>query len=210
MRKQNSEFLTAFISEASRKIKNTDFFGFVELDKFACYVIADGIDDDVDAISAKLAVDTVVSSFMESPSMSKRAVRRYLRAANRALLTARSKMKLKASVTVLVTNYVKLRYGQAGNTRFRLYRDGFLRMQSRDSSSLSPGISILILSPSSTSAIGPPTAASGDTCPIDAPLEAPLKRPSVIRATLEPSPIPAMAEVGLSISRMPGPPLGPS
>lgn len=134
MRKQNSEFLTAFISETSRKIKNTDFFGFVELDKFACYVIADGIDDDVDAISAKLAVDTVVSSFMESPSMSKRVVRRYLRAANRALLTARSKMKLKASVTVLVTNYVKLRYGQAGNTRFRLYRDGFLRMQSRDSS----------------------------------------------------------------------------
>lgn len=134
MRKQNSEFLTAFTSEASRKIKNTDFFGFVELDKFACYVIADGIDDDVDAISAKLAVDTVVSAFMESPSMSKRAVRRYLRAANRALLTARSKMKLKASVTVLVTNYVKLRYGQAGNTRFRLYRDGFLRMQSQDSS----------------------------------------------------------------------------
>ena len=134
MRKQNSEFLTAFISEASRKIKNTDYFGFVELDKFACYVIADGIDDDVDAISAKLAVDTVVSAFMESPSMSKRAVRRYLRAANRALLTARSKMRLKASVTVLVTNYVKLRYGQAGNTRFRLYRDGFLRMQSRDSS----------------------------------------------------------------------------
>lgn len=42
MRKQNSEFLTAFTSEASRKIKNTDFFGFVELDKFACYVIADG------------------------------------------------------------------------------------------------------------------------------------------------------------------------
>lgn len=134
MRKQNSEFLTAFTSEASRKVKNTDFFGFVELDKFACYVIADGIDDDVDAISAKLAVDTVVSSFIESPSMSKRAVRRYLWTANRALLTARSKMKLKASVTVVVTNYVKLRYGQAGNTRFQLYRDGFLRMQSQDSS----------------------------------------------------------------------------
>ena len=134
MRKQNSEFLTAFTSEASRKIKNTDYFGFVELDKFACYVIADGIDDDVDAISAKLTVDTVVSAFMESPSMSKRAVRRYLRAANRALLTAHSKMRLKASVTVLVTNYVKLRYGQAGNTRFRLYRDGFLRMQSQDTS----------------------------------------------------------------------------
>lgn len=134
MRKQNSEFLTAFTSEANQKLKNTDFFGFVELDKFACYVIADGIDDNVDGTSARLAVDSVISAFMEAPSIRKRAVRRYLRAANHALLTARSKMKLKASVTVVVTNYVKLRYGQAGNTRFRLYRDGFLRMQSRDNS----------------------------------------------------------------------------
>lgn len=36
MRKQNSEFLTAFTSEASNDIKNTDYFGYVELDQFAC------------------------------------------------------------------------------------------------------------------------------------------------------------------------------
>ena len=69
---------------------------------------------------------------------------------------------------------------------------------------------MLMISPSSTKAIGPPTAASGDTCPIDAPRLAPEKRPSVISATDEPSPIPAIADVGLSISLMPGPPLGPS
>ena len=45
---------------------------------------------------------------------------------------------------------------------------------------------------------------------MDAPLDAPEKRPSVIRATLSPSPIPAMAEVGFNISLMPGPPFGPS
>ena len=71
-------------------------------------------------------------------------------------------------------------------------------------------ISIAIISPSSTNAIGPPTAASGETCPIQAPLEAPEKRPSVIRATEEPSPIPAMADVGFNISLIPGPPFGPS
>ena len=59
------------------------------------------------------------------------------------------------------------------------------------------------MSPSSTSAIGPPTAASGDTCPIEAPLDAPENRPSVISATEDPSPIPAIAEVGFSISLMP-------
>ena len=119
MRKQNSVFKTAFTSEADKNLKNTDSFGYVELDKYACYVIADGIDDQVDGMSAKLAVDTIISA-----SMRKGALRRYLRSANKALLTADSKMRLKASVTVVVTNYVKMRYGQAGNTRFRLYRDG--------------------------------------------------------------------------------------
>ena len=42
------------------------------------------------------------------------------------------------------------------------------------------------------------------------PFEAPEKRPSVIRATLVERPMPQIAEVGVSISRMPGPPAGPS
>ena len=134
MRKQNSTFKTAFTSEADKNLKNTDSFGYVELDKYACYVVADGIDDQVDGTSAKLAVDTIISAFTEAPSMRKGAIRRYLRAANRALLAADSKMRLKASVIVVVTNYVKLRYGQAGNARLRLYRDGFLRLQSKDQS----------------------------------------------------------------------------
>lgn len=134
MRKQNSEFKTAFTSEADNDLKNTDYFGFVELDDFACYVIADGIDDQKDAISARLAVAAVVSAFSESPSMSKRTMRACLRAANRVLLEAKSKMKLKASIIVVLTNYAKLRYGQAGNIRLRLYRNGFLKAQSTDQS----------------------------------------------------------------------------
>lgn len=134
MRKQNSEFITAFTSEADNDLKNTDYFGFVELDDFACYVIADGIDDQTDAISAKLAVATAVSAFTESPSMSKRTMASCLKAANNALLTAKSKMKLKASIIVILTNYAKMRYGQAGNIRLRLYRDGFLKLQSTDQS----------------------------------------------------------------------------
>ena len=88
MRKQNSVFKTAFTSEADKNLKNTDSFGYVELDKYACYVIADGIDDQVDGMSAKLAVDTIISAFTEAPSMRKGALRRYLRSANKALLTA--------------------------------------------------------------------------------------------------------------------------
>ena len=58
--------------------------------------------------------------------------------------------------------------------------------------------------------MGPPAAASGLTCPMQGPLLAPEKRPSVMRATEWSSPMPQMAEVGVSISRIPGPPAGPS
>lgn len=134
MRKQNSEFLTAFTSEASHDIKNTDYFGYVELDDCACYVIADGIDDQLEALSARLAVTAVTSAFLESPSMSRRTVKRCLQAANKALLEAKSKTRLKASVILVLTDYVKLRYGQAGNIRLRLYRDGFLCHSTTDQS----------------------------------------------------------------------------
>ena len=47
--------------------------------------------------------------------------------------------------------------------------------------------SISIRSPSSTRAMGPPSTASGLQCPITGPVEAPEKRPSVMRAMLFPS-----------------------
>ncbi|MFG6368886.1 MAG: SpoIIE family protein phosphatase [Lachnospiraceae bacterium] len=135
MRKQNSEFKTAFTSEADCDLKNTDYFGFVELDDYACYVVADGIDDQLDALSAKLAVAAVINAFSEAPSMKKHTMKVCLKAANTALIKeTRSKKKLKASIMIVITNYVKFRYGQAGNVRLRLYRNGFLKYQSTDQS----------------------------------------------------------------------------
>ena len=70
--------------------------------------------------------------------------------------------------------------------------------------------SILITSPSLMSAMGPPSWASGATWPMTKPWDPPLNLPSVMRATQSPSPAPMMALVGVSISGIPGPPLGPS
>ncbi len=124
MRKYNSTFKTAFISEAGSRLENNDYFGFVELDKYACYVIADGITDMRNSESARVAIEAVVNAFQNEPGISRSKVKGYLRSANNELLKGRSYEKLKASVTVVVTDYQKCRYGYAGNTRFRLYRDG--------------------------------------------------------------------------------------
>lgn len=134
MRKQNSTFKTAFISEAGSGLENNDYFAFVELEKYACYVMADGLNDLPDAESARLATQTIILAFEEHPSIKKRAILSYLEAANKALVKADSKEKLKASVTVVVTDYAKARYGYAGNTRLRLYRDGSVKEQTKDMS----------------------------------------------------------------------------
>lgn len=134
IRKQNSDFVTAFTSESGGNLKNSDCFAFVELDGFACYILADGIEDVSGANAAKICVDAVVTAFTESPSMKKGALKKYMRFAHKALQTAKTKEKLKASVTILVHNYVKLRYCQSGNIRFRLYRNGFLKFESKDQS----------------------------------------------------------------------------
>ena len=134
MRKQNSTFQSAFISEAGSELQNNDYFAFVELEEYACYVIADGLNDLPDTESAKLAIETVLLSFQEHPSMRKNALLSYIKAANRALCKADQKERLKASVMIVVTNYEAFRYVYAGNTRLRLYRNGNKKEQSRDTS----------------------------------------------------------------------------
>lgn len=134
MRKQNSTFKTSFISEPGSSLINGDYFAFVELDEYACYVIADGIGDRGEKESARLAVESIIMKFQEKPSLSRQAIHRYLKYANRILLQEDSYEKLKASVMVVVTNYEKARYGYAGNVRLRSYREGFVQNATTDMS----------------------------------------------------------------------------
>lgn len=134
MRKQNSTFKTKFISEAGSELGNNDYFAFVELEKYGCYVIADGLNDLPDAKSARLAVQTIILAFQEHPSMKRGAVGSYLKKANAALAGADGRERLKASVTAVITDYASIRYGYAGNTRLRLYRDGAVKAKTQDTS----------------------------------------------------------------------------
>lgn len=134
MRKINSTFKTAFISEAGAALKNNNYFAYVELDDYACYVIANSITDRIESESAKVAVENAIRHFQENPSMRRRAMQSYLKATNEDFLSANSNEKLKASICIVVTDYEKLRFGIAGNTRFRLYREGIVAFASHDMS----------------------------------------------------------------------------
>lgn len=134
MRRINSEFQTLNISEEGQKLSNRDYFGYVEMDDFACYVLADSLDEEPSVNSARLVVDSIIRDFTEAPTMRKRAVKRYIMRAHKELMEQREGMHLKASVVVAVTDYRKLRYYHAGNSRLYWIRNARILEQTKDQS----------------------------------------------------------------------------
>ncbi|MDE5587585.1 MAG: hypothetical protein K2J60_00375 [Acetatifactor sp.] len=134
MRRINSEFQTFHMSEEGQKLSNRDYFGYVEMDDFACYVLADSLDDEPSVNSARLVVDSIIRDFTEAPTMGRTALRRYLRRAHAELLHQRGGMHLKVAVVVAVTDYRKLRYCHVGNSRLYLIRNARILEQTLDQS----------------------------------------------------------------------------
>lgn len=134
MRKDNASFITKFISEAGSYLVNADYFAFVELKDYACYVIADGIDIDEKKESAKLAITTVITRFSENPGMSAGKLKQYMKAAHQALLEEAEEIRLEASMTILLTDYKKAMWAHAGNCRLYWLKNGAIRTATKDTS----------------------------------------------------------------------------
>ena len=134
MRKENASFETKFISEVGSYLNNADYFAFVELKDYACYVIADGIDTDDMKKSAQQAVTAVIAKFSDMPGMSKAKLKSYMAEAHRTLLEESAEIRLEASILVLVTDYKKARWAHAGNCRLALLHNGAIIEATKDTS----------------------------------------------------------------------------
>ena len=134
MRRINSEFHTKHVSEEGQKLTNRDYFGFVEMDDFACYVMADSLDEDMEANSARYVVESLIRSFVEHPAMGRKVLESYIHRAHKELAKERGGVRLKASVVLVATDYRRVRYCHVGNSRFYLFRNGRFLEQTVDQS----------------------------------------------------------------------------
>lgn len=134
MRRENAGFRTAFVSEEGTKLLNRDYFAYVEMDDYACYVAADSLDDEKEENSAKIVVECILREFTEHPAMNAVSLKRMIKKAHRELLGNPKGLRLRACVSMVVTNYVKCRYLTVGNTRFALLRNDRLLYESKDQS----------------------------------------------------------------------------
>ncbi len=134
MRKENSDFKTAFVSEAGSFLKNRDFYGCVELEDWACYVMADGLDTDTEVNSAQITVQTILESFLEKPTMSKRRLTEYIKIAHEWLQYESRRVRLKAGFVIVVTDYTRMVWASAGHSRLYHFRGNRLALKSKDHS----------------------------------------------------------------------------
>lgn len=115
MRRMNSRFDTTFQSEPGLDGINGTYYGYVEMDQYYCMAIAEGYDGEGGRESAKLAVDTAIEAFMGKPGMSAGRIGNCLKKAHRSLREGSVRLRLKAGIVMIVSDYTRFRYGACGN-----------------------------------------------------------------------------------------------
>ena len=118
MRRENSSILVDFDSEKGMDNIDRTYFAYVPLEDMACYAVAESYDNDKDINSAKLAVESVITAFERNPSF--RNLRQYIRYAHDQLLANSVKSKLEVAITIVVTDYTRIRYASCGNIKLYL------------------------------------------------------------------------------------------
>ena len=137
MRKNEAKFTTVFFSEAGTKNKNNDYFGYVQLDNYAIWAVADGFDEEEGAdVAARLAVESAIEYFMLHPEFSREiisVIMSYVNLKVREKQTETERYSLMhTSFLIVISNYNALLYGNIGNTRFYHLRNGYVISQSSD------------------------------------------------------------------------------
>ena len=139
MRKDEAKFVTNFFSEAGTRSQNNDYFGYVQLDNYAIWVISDGYDSEEGAaIAAKLAVESAVEYFMLRPRFNVAVIKEMMDYANLKVKERQEETEryslMHTSLLIVISNYNAILYGNVGNTRLYHMRGGYIISQSRDDS----------------------------------------------------------------------------
>lgn len=137
MRKKEAKFTTVFFSEAGTKNKNNDYFGYVQLDNYAIWVVADGFDEEEGAdVAARLAVEAAIEYFMLHPGFNTEIINEIMLYANLKVREKQTETEryslMHTSLLIVISNYNALLYGNIGNTRFYHLRNGYVISQSSD------------------------------------------------------------------------------
>lgn len=131
MRRLNSKIRTKFISEKGNDSIHKTYMAYTPLSNFLCIAVAESYDNEEDINSARLAVETVLTSFEQMPSLKKGKIKQYLKKADEQLKLHSTKHKLKTSITIIVSDYMRMRYAVCGNTKIHIFHENQIILKSK-------------------------------------------------------------------------------
>ena len=124
MRNLNSKLVMDFISEQGYDSIEKTYVAYPPLENYVCIAVAESYDNETEENSAQLAVEAVLTAFEKKPSLKR--LREYIRYANEQILLHSTRSQLKVSLTVLVSDYTRMRYAYCGNTRIYILYENLL------------------------------------------------------------------------------------
>jgi serine/threonine protein phosphatase PrpC len=132
MRKKDSEFETGYYTETGLTPTNKGHFAHIELEDFACWVVAEKLDSCEEKNSAEIVVKGILDDFIQKPSLSKSRIKQYLENAHNKLISESKKIMLRSSLAMVVTDYSNIVWAVAGNVRLYHFRQGRFNFRSKD------------------------------------------------------------------------------
>ena len=132
-------FETATLSAPGGRVDNEDSLGYRMVEGAGCWVLADGLGGHRGGdIASRLAVDAVLSSFEQEPSIKERALNAHVVLANRAVLdrqTAEPELThMRTTMVMLLASPDAAMWAHAGDSRLYWLRDGRIQEQTHDDS----------------------------------------------------------------------------
>jgi tetratricopeptide (TPR) repeat protein len=128
------DFKTCYLSEPGVFVKNKGCFIFQELDRFAFWLVVDGVEFLPGKDSIEVIVDQLCIDLAASPGLSRGYIRKCLHKAHSSLKNAGNGLSLKASLVLAVSDYAEMIWAVSGNSRLYLIRERQIAFRSRDQS----------------------------------------------------------------------------
>jgi serine/threonine protein phosphatase PrpC len=132
-------FQTEVLSHPGGRSENQDFLGYLAIERFACWVAADGLGGHGGgAIAARTAVETILDSFKAGPAFSADALHAYLSSAHDRLRALQKQdarwAQMATTAVILLTDSRSALWAHIGDSRLYLFRAGRIEFQTEDHS----------------------------------------------------------------------------
>ncbi|WP_420264517.1 PP2C family protein-serine/threonine phosphatase [Candidatus Magnetominusculus dajiuhuensis] len=131
-------FKTQPFTHRGGRPNNEDYCGFITLEDFACWAVADGAGGhEGGEVASETAVEAILDAFKADPGLSVSHLNKYLESAQQEIIKKQKSpdtSSMRTTIALLVSDYNNALWAHAGDSRIYMFKDGRVCFQTKDHS----------------------------------------------------------------------------